>query len=94
MDSESQLRSALTSADSNGSASNTINLTSSITLTDAAAGELSVDNTTGQDKTLTIQGTGTTPDQTVLSGSTDAEHRRAEDRGRFERERDGNHQAI
>ena len=70
VDSESQLRSALASADSNGSASNTINLTSSITLTDATAGELSVDNTTGQDKTLIIQGTGTTPDQTVLSGST------------------------
>ncbi len=68
--SESDLRSALATADSNTSASNTINLTSSITLTDAAAGELSVGNTTKLDKTLIIQGTGTTPDQTVLSGST------------------------
>jgi hypothetical protein len=67
---ETQLRAALTSADTNTSASNTINLTSSITLTDAVAGELSVSNTTGQDKTLTIDGTGTSPSQTVLSGST------------------------
>ena len=63
-------RSALATADSNSSVSNTINLTTSITLTDTTAGELSVNNTTGQGKTLIIEGTGTTPEQTLLSGST------------------------
>ena len=66
---ETQLRSAITSADTNTSASNTINLTASITLTDGSAGELVVNNPTTTAKTLLIEGQKAQPSQTVLSGS-------------------------
>jgi hypothetical protein len=66
---EANLRSAITTSDTNSSAANLINITSSITLTDAAAGELVVENGTATPKTLTIAGLGSRPSATVLSGS-------------------------
>jgi hypothetical protein len=66
---ESALRSALITADSNGSAANTIKLTASITLSDAVAGALLVKNTSGTAETLTIEGTRARPSATVLSAS-------------------------
>ena len=58
---ESDLRAAITTADSNSSDANTINVTASITLTDTSAGELEIQNGTGTAKTLTIEGQGSSP---------------------------------
>ena len=68
--SESSLRSAISAADSNSSNANTINVTSSITLTDASDGQLEIGNSTGTAKTLTIEGQGAMPSDTVIAGST------------------------
>ena len=77
---ETEIRSAITAADTNGSASNTINLTGSITLTDGTAGELEVTNQTTAAKTLTIEGTGSQPSDTSSSGSPSLNsHRRDHD---------------
>ncbi|MHB1560811.1 MAG: hypothetical protein ACYC61_25435 [Isosphaeraceae bacterium] len=56
--SESGLRSAIATADSNGDASNTIDVTSSITLSDGTSGPLEIRNTTTTPKTLTIEAQG------------------------------------
>jgi hypothetical protein len=66
---ESELRSAIVTADSNSSPANTINITSSITLTDAAAGQLMIENATSTPKSLTIEGQGSRPSETNLSAS-------------------------
>ena len=63
---EADLRAAIASADSNNSSSNTINVTASIDLTDVAAGQMEVQNGTGTAKTLTIEGQGTSPSDTVI----------------------------
>ena len=68
--SESSLRSAIGMADSNSASANTIIVTSSITLTDASDGQLEINNSTGTAKTLTIEGQGTMPSDTVIAGST------------------------
>jgi hypothetical protein len=64
---ESELRAAIASAESNSSSDNTIDVTSSITLTDASAGQLVIENTPGMAKTLTIEGPGP-GDATSISG--------------------------
>src|SRR5262249_6835343 len=66
---ESALRAALAAADSNGFADNTIELSGSITLSDAASGPLVIQNATSTAKTLTIEGPGTTSASAVISGS-------------------------
>ena len=64
---ESQLRADIASAESNTSSDNTIDVTSSITLTDTSAGQLEIENTPSMAKTLTIEGTGPS-DATSISG--------------------------
>lgn len=66
---ESDLRNAIITADGNSSSTNTINLTTSITLTDTTAGQLVIQNATSTAKTLTIEGQGSSPSATILSGS-------------------------
>ena len=66
---ESAFRAAITTADSNNSGANTINVTASITLTDTSAGELEIQNGTGTAKTLTIEGQGSSPQAAVIAGS-------------------------
>src|SRR5262245_49222824 len=63
---EADLRSAINAADSNGESSNLINVTSSITLTGT---ELKIENPTSTAKTLTIQGQGKSPTNTLIAGS-------------------------
>ena len=67
--SESDLRSALLAAESDASEDIAINLTTSITLTDAAGGQLVIDNPTTIPKTIMIEGQGASPSDTVISGS-------------------------
>jgi hypothetical protein len=65
---ESALRADITAADSNAFADNIIELSASITLNDTAAGQLEIDNTSSIAKTLTIEGQGSTPADTIISG--------------------------
>ena len=53
---ESELRSAILTAEGNSSSANTINLTASITLSDTSAGALEIPNSAGIAKNLVIQG--------------------------------------
>ena len=53
---ESDLRSAILTAEGNSSSANTINLTASITLSDTSAGALEIPNSAGIAKNLVIEG--------------------------------------
>ncbi len=53
---ESALRAAITTADSNNSGANTINVAASITLTDTSAGELEIQNGTGHGQDIDDRG--------------------------------------
>ena len=66
---EAGLREAISAADTNSLPTNTINITGSITLANTALGPLVIQNETDIPKTLTIEGLGSTPSATVLSGS-------------------------
>ena len=66
---ESALRADIAAADTNSFTSNIIELSASITLTDTAAGQLEITNGTSTPKSLTIEGQGTSPSSTVISGS-------------------------
>ncbi len=67
---ETALRTDIAAADSNSNsfADNVIELSGSITLTDTAAGQLEIDNSSSIAKTLTIEGQGSSPSDTVISG--------------------------
>ena len=67
--SESDLRSALLAAESDASEDIAINLTTSITLNDATAGQLVIDNPTSIPKAITIEGQATSPLSTTIAGS-------------------------
>ena len=62
------LRTAITLADQNVFAENVIELSGSITLTNASAGQLKIENDSGFAKTLTIEGQGSSSSDTVISG--------------------------
>jgi hypothetical protein len=65
---EADLRSAIAAADSNGDASNTINVTASILLDDTSAGPLEIQDGGSTAKTLTIEGQGAAPSDTMIEG--------------------------
>ena len=64
---ESGLRAAISAADTNSASSNTINITSSIVLSDTTAGPLVIENATDISKSLTLDGQGDLP---AISGAT------------------------
>ena len=66
---ESDLRSAILTAESNSSSANTINITTSITLSDTASGALEIPSPAGSAKDLIIQGQGRVPAITVIGGA-------------------------
>ena len=66
---EVSLRNDIAAADSNGFADNVVELTGSIRLSDATAGQLVIANATSTPKTLTIVGQGPSASSTVISGS-------------------------
>jgi hypothetical protein len=66
---ESELRAAIATADGNSDGNNTIDITASITLSDVAAGQLVIQDAASTPGTLTIEGQGASPADTVIAGS-------------------------